>query len=216
MLLADIEKAFLNIFLKSDNDKNRLCFFWREGSELIVYRYRTIIFGLNCSPYVLHAVIKHHLSQYVETETVHTLKDRLYVNNFVYSTSCLETLTKVYNESREIMEQGGFNLHSWNTNSESLKDIMTRQGTLVQHNEPVEKVLGYHYSPINDTLKLSNFRLTANTNITKRGLLSAVSKVFDPLGLTAPVTVSGKLLMKKVWSERIGWDQEISAESSKS
>ena len=214
VLLADIEKAFLNIFLKSDNDKDRLCFFWQKGSELIVYRYRTINFGLNCSPYVLHAVIMHHLSQYVETETVQALKDRLYVDNFVYSTSCLETLTKVYNKSREIMEQGGFNLHSWNTNSESLKDIMTRQGTLVQHNEPVEKVLGYHYSPINDTLKLSNFKLTDNTNITKRGLLSDVSKVFDPLGLTAPVR--GKLLMKKIWSERIGWDQEISTESSKS
>ena len=92
---------------------------------------------------------------------------------------------------------------------------MKRQGTLVQHNEPVEKVLGYHYSPINDTLKLSNFKLTENTKITKRGLLSDLSKVFDPLGLTAPVTVRGKLLMKKVWSERIGWDQEISAESSK-
>ena len=127
--------------MKSDNDKNHLCFLWREGSERIVYRYRTIIFGLNCSPYVLLAVIKHHLSQYVETETVQTLKDRLYVDNFVYSTSCVKTLTKVYNESREIMEQSGFNLRSWNTNLESLKDIMTRQGTLVQRKEPVEKVL---------------------------------------------------------------------------
>ena len=80
---------------------------------------------------MLHAVIKHHLSQYVETETVQALKDQLYVDNFVYSTSCVEALTKVYNKSREIMEQGGFNLRSWNTNLESLKDIMTRQGTLV-------------------------------------------------------------------------------------
>ena len=89
VLLADIEKAFLNIFLKSDIDKNRLCFFWREGSELIVYRYRTIIFGLNCSPYVLHAVIKHHLSQYVETETVQALKidymlTTLYIQHLVW------------------------------------------------------------------------------------------------------------------------------------
>ena len=58
--------------------------------------------------------------------------------------------------------------------------------------------------------------MTENTKITKRGLLSDMSIVFDSLGLMAPVTVRGKLLMKKIWSERIGWGQEISAESSTS
>lgn len=33
-----------------------------------------------------------------------------------------------------------------------------------------------------------------------------MSKLFDPIGLIAPILVKAKILMKKVWSIEVGWD----------
>ena len=59
VFLGDLRKAFLMIKLKSIRDKNRFCFFMKDGDELICYRYTTIIFGYNASPFILNYVIKH-------------------------------------------------------------------------------------------------------------------------------------------------------------
>ena len=38
-----------------------------------------------------------------------------------------------------------------------------------------------------------------NKNVTQRLVLSLVSKVFDPIGLVAPFTVTARLLLKDIW-----------------
>ena len=68
VLLSDIKQAFLQIMLAREEDKNRFCFFMKEGDELVAYRYRTIIFGFNASPFILNYVIKHHASQLCDDE----------------------------------------------------------------------------------------------------------------------------------------------------
>ncbi|KAF0297948.1 Transposable element P transposase [Amphibalanus amphitrite] len=47
ILLADIEKAFLQIYLKYEEDKDKFCFLWETDDGLKMYRFRTILFGLN-------------------------------------------------------------------------------------------------------------------------------------------------------------------------
>ncbi len=43
-----------------------------------------------------------------------------------------------------------------------------------------------------------------------RNVLSLIAKVFDPLGLLAPVTITGKLIVQEIWKEERGWDVEVS------
>ena len=66
--LSDIRKAFLMIKLKKIEDRNRFCFFLREGDKLICYRFTTIIFGFNASPFILNYVIQYHASLFPEDE----------------------------------------------------------------------------------------------------------------------------------------------------
>ena len=56
---ADIRKAFLMIKLWSLKDRNRFCFFMKEWNKLVWFRYTTIIFGFNVSPFILNFIIKH-------------------------------------------------------------------------------------------------------------------------------------------------------------
>ncbi|UYV67872.1 hypothetical protein LAZ67_5002317 [Cordylochernes scorpioides] len=60
---ADIRKAFQMVAIE-ESERNYLRFLWWEkesGRELIAYRHKRLVFGLNCSPFVLNAVIEYHL-----------------------------------------------------------------------------------------------------------------------------------------------------------
>jgi hypothetical protein len=210
VIISDIEKAFLQIFLKHEQDKDKFCFFWRVNGEMKVFRYKTIIFGLNVSPFVLNRVIQYHLNKFPDSPSITALKNSFYVDNFVYSTSDINELHEIYNESRRIMSDGGFTLRSWMTNHSVLRQQMSDDMTIVQHSEVVEKLLGYMYNPNTDMISISPYEEVKHVKLTKRHVLSQISKVFDPLSLVLPVTIRGRLLMKKIWSDDTKWDEEVS------
>jgi hypothetical protein len=45
---------------------------------------------------------------------------------------------------------------------------------------------------------------------TKRGILSKVAKIYDPLGLVSPITLGGKLLYREACNEKCPWDSTLS------
>ena len=46
---------------------------------------------------------------------------------------------------------------------------------------------------------------------TKREVLKEASKLFDPLGITSPVSVRAKLFMQKLWQFHVEWDEPLDA-----
>ena len=44
---------------------------------------------------------------------------------------------------------------------------------------------------------------------TRRGLLSVISSVYDPLGFANPFLLQGKLLIQQLCKENLGWDVTI-------
>ena len=68
---------------------------------------------------------------------------------------------------------------------------MTEDQNFVEHGCELEKVLGYKYSTQNDTVQISNTQIDPKVN-SKRGVLSQVAKVFDPISLA---------ILRKIWSE---------------
>ena len=68
-LAGDIEKAFLMINV-DERDLDVLRFLWiRSNSvqppEIIALRFTRVVFGVNCSPFLLNATIRHHMETYV-------------------------------------------------------------------------------------------------------------------------------------------------------
>lgn len=45
--------------------------------------------------------------------------------------------------------------------------------------------------------------------MTKRQILSQIAHIYDPLGLVSPVVITAKLIMQKLWTLKIGWDESI-------
>ena len=56
------------------------------------------------------------------------------------------------------------------------------------------------------------FRLKENANVerpTKRGILSTLATLFDPLGVISPILVTAKVLLQDLCIKKIGWDDPI-------
>ena len=44
---------------------------------------------------------------------------------------------------------------------------------------------------------------------TKRGILSAVSSMYDPIGFVCPVVLEAKKILQRLWKLNLGWDDLI-------
>lgn len=70
------------------------------------------------------------------------------------------------------------------------------------------KVLGIEWHSDSDDFCCA-LRLDPAPVYTKRGILSLIARIFDPLGLFAPVTFLAKTIMQRTWHEGLPWDAPL-------
>ncbi|VDI10348.1 Hypothetical predicted protein, partial [Mytilus galloprovincialis] len=151
---TDIEKAFLNVELdKEDRDVTR--FFWLSDpsdpdSPLITYRFRVVLFGTTCSPYILNATLMKHF-KLNSCKTAEILKNDLYVDNVLSSFWDEKEMLKFYRESRDLLARGGFNLRSWTSNSTEL--LRLAQSEKCIERDTNIKILGLRWNESNENQK---------------------------------------------------------------
>ena len=73
-LAADIEKAFLNIRVKEEQ-RDLMRFLWvrnleDEDPEIIVFRFKTVLFGMSCSPFCLNVTLDYHIKHFYKENMV--------------------------------------------------------------------------------------------------------------------------------------------------
>ncbi|MES9974415.1 MAG: DUF1759 domain-containing protein [Candidatus Thiodiazotropha sp.] len=209
---TDIEKAFLNIGL-AEEDRDATRFYWLSNPEdpdstLQTYRFKSVLFGATCSPFILNAVILKLLNSNKCTITDMMLKD-LYVDNIVSSLPSEEMLLDYFTTGRAIFKEAGFNLRSWASNSQALTDVAKQDN--IQDNEPVTKVLGLRWETQTDVISFPNKDNVPSEKalMTKRTVLRQSSSTYDPLGILSPITVRSKILMQSLWQRKFEWDEPL-------
>ena len=71
----------------------------------------------------------------------------------------------------------------------------------------IERALGILWNPGTDPLQI---KVTAkDAPLTKRGILSYTSWIFDPLGILVPTILELKLIIQSLCKQKIDWDSEI-------
>jgi hypothetical protein len=70
-------------------------------------------------------------------------------------------------------------------------------------------VLGLSWDKKEDTLAVVNVNGVKDGVITRRTILSAAQRVFDPIGFTCPVSLCPKLLLQQCWVLKGRWDQQV-------
>lgn len=117
-ITADIEKAFLMVSVAIE-DRDVLRFLWfddvlSDQPNIVKLRFTRVVFGMMSSPSLLNATICHHLEQYRETQPdlVEKLSKAVYVDDIVSGADDEGQAHKLFREAKEILAEGGFNLHS--------------------------------------------------------------------------------------------------------
>ena len=141
---------------------------------------------------MLFAILGHHLQQH-NTHIAHTIHSNLYVDNVVTGCDTEKYALQFYEEAHSMLGEAKFNLRTWVSNSKPLMQTAQQDGTMDEANQII--VLGMHWATSSDHLSLSlkslHHRTIAMT--TKREVLKDASKLFDPLGITSPVSIHAKL-----------------------
>ena len=83
-IISDIKQAFLNIGICQEH-QDYLRFLWfddvdSKNPKVIIYKFLRVVFGINCSPFLLNATIDVHLKSYQSKN--YQLAQKL-LNNFV-------------------------------------------------------------------------------------------------------------------------------------
>ena len=168
-----------------DRDAFRFVFELIDGTEE-KFRFTRIPFGAEASPFLPGATLQHHYnSQPGEKygDTLLTLKENTYVNNLMKTGDGFDELSKFKHEATEIMEDGKFPVHKWESNVQSLEsDDMPNPG----------KILGLTWHKQNDDLEVQVLELDSEQRITKKSILSHLAGIYDPLGVICPTIVEEK------------------------
>ena len=131
-MIADIEKAFLNIAISPEH-RDYLRFFWVEdihntNPSIITLRFARLVFGLTCSPAILNAVLHHHLTQYstIDPTFVTKILKSLYVDDLASRSDNTESALALAKKIKTRLSEGGFNMRKWLSNSEELMSEFQR------------------------------------------------------------------------------------------
>lgn len=109
-------------------------------------------------------------------------------------------LHKVASNKEEVMS--AFASDDLAKDLKALKDLDIGKDQL-----PVQRSLGLNWDLMSDTF---TFRVTAAEKpYTRRGILSVINSLYDPLGLVAPVTIRGKMILRKIVTDSSDWDSPL-------
>ncbi|XP_054711322.1 uncharacterized protein LOC129220912 [Uloborus diversus] len=222
---ADIKQAFLQILLdKEDRDVTRFFSTDSPTSDNImplVYRFSTILFGLNSSSFLLSATLKHHFKKYKQLypETVSILENNVYVDDVILSRDTVREALTTSLETIHIFKEASMQLHKWHTNSRELHELWKKEGIISNANFQISdaentslKVLGMAWDNSRDLLYFdirSLLSFLSKPIETKRFILQVLGRIFDPIGILGPFTVRIKLLIQKIWASHIDWDEPL-------
>ena len=104
-MVADIEKAFLQIRLQ-DDAKDVTRFFWLKDRDKLevenniqMYRFCRVPFGIISSPFLLAATLDHHLKT-CNNDVSESIRKNIYVDNVITGTQSCQEAVQLYNVSK--------------------------------------------------------------------------------------------------------------------
>jgi len=195
-----------------EEDRKFLRFlWWKSDGQLLTYQHCRVVVGVNCSAFILGAVLNHHLDT-VEPEdksTADKLMNSMYVDNAVLSLDSFDKYEEFRRKSVTILARAGMELRQWEHSSveeprigllSSRCGLGTDRRICKEEPSPsrITFVLGLKWDKNLDTLSCDlSTLLPEDFKITKRGILATIARIFDPIGFTSPAVIIPKLILRE-------------------
>ncbi|GFY60470.1 integrase catalytic domain-containing protein [Trichonephila inaurata madagascariensis] len=174
-----------------------------------ISRHCRVVFGVSSSPFLLGSTIQYHLEKKLDEAKqgcgkypeciVQKLMSSFYVDNSLASVQTQSELDRFIDVATKIMAERKFELRRWEHSKPS--------DPIASPTNVLEMIWDIQCNTL--SLNIPDLRELMEEVITKRNILAASHKVFDPLGITGPVLLLQKLWLQSLWKSQIGWDQEV-------
>lgn len=86
-------------------------------------KFIRVVFGVNSSPFLLNAILRHHIGKYhqdLDPEFVTQLTEVFYVDDLLTGAKSVEEVRSLYLRAKERMQCGGFRLQKWKSSDQTL------------------------------------------------------------------------------------------------
>lgn len=219
-VMCDIEQMFYSFYVDPEH-RDYLRFLWYRDNDpqkqVIEYRMNVHLFGNGPSPAVatfglrktaLEGEEKHgeevkdfvYRNFYVDDGLASLPTDEEAINLIISAQNVLATsnlrLHKVVSNSVRVMEA-----FSTEDRAKALRDLDLRRDIL-----PAQRSLGVYWNLENDVL---TFHISLpDKPFTRRGVLSVINSVYDPLGMAAPAVLEGRKLLQHLVATSKGTAEE--------
>lgn len=71
------------------------------------------------------------------------------------------------------------------------------------------KTLGVEWNTKLDHFRLAITQFPSSDDVTKRTIVSDIAKTYDVLGWFSPAIVKVKILLQRLWEQKIDWDSPV-------
>ncbi|XP_006817264.1 uncharacterized protein LOC102809835 [Saccoglossus kowalevskii] len=203
-------------------DRNYLGFLWWKDGDLTQepseYRMTVHLFGATSSPACANFALKTTADvngDESNLEAADFVRNDFYMDDGLKSVPDPTQAINLIESCSQLCAKGGFKLHKFASNDKRVvenipvdlraKDIQSFD--ICHDNLPVERALGVYWCLESDTFQ---FRIKIKDKpFTRRGILSTVSSIFDPLGLVSPVLLMGKRILQRLTKDGMDWDDPV-------
>ena len=219
--MADIEGMFHQVRVM-ENQVDFLRFLWWPNGDtrepLKEYRMTVHLFGATSSPSCASFALRQTADDFQDhflPNIGETIKNNFYVDDCLKSVATDSDAVTMCKELETACSMGGFRLHKWISNSrqvlmsipqadraKEVKDLDLEYSEL-----PVERSLGIQWQIEKDQL---TFAVSLKGQpCTRRGILSVIASVYDPLGFVCPFTLTAKHILQDLCKQNYAWDKEL-------
>lgn len=219
--MADVESMLHQVKIPPEDADLLRFLWWPDGNvsqELQEYRMEVHLFGATSSPscasYALRRCAEDNKNSF-DAAVVDTVLHNLYVDDCLKSVASEQEAVILYQDLKAICQTGGFRRTKWMTNNQDVLSIIPREDQatevkdldLDQDSHAIERALGIQWCIWSDQFKF-HVNIQQKT-LTRRGNLSMMSSVYDPLEMLSPVILPARNVLQKLCRLRTGWDDTV-------
>lgn len=190
---------------------------WRSSPLDVVkeYQLNIVTYGVNRTPFLALRVLKdiadHDSEEFPAVQDA--LRQQTYVDDICLGTDTLEELLTLQTNLCSVLKRAGLELKQWSSNSSFVLEAVPPEDRAVEFPDfddgvnKVVKVLGLQWDPASDVFKFDVHPTVVI--VTKRAVLSTIARIFDPMGLLAPVIFYAKYIKHHIWKLNLAWDKPL-------
>ncbi|GFT59084.1 uncharacterized protein TNCV_186611 [Trichonephila clavipes] len=209
---ADIKMMYRTILINpKQRSLQRIVWCESEHESPKIYELSTVTYGTVSAPYLAQRTLT-QLSMDEEANfpiAASVLRNNLYMDDVLCGAATLEEAIVLRQQLKGILKSAGMELHKLCANHEKLSPGPEQNYNFATLTET--KTLGVSWKPNLDCL-LIKVKVCLDSSYTKRDVLSTIAKIFDPVGLMAPVISKAKIFLQRLWRSKLEWNDLLPAE----